>query len=350
MARSTTKANPFDFQGFDARTDILRGPVRPKKGPSERPSSGGGSPTDAVMRDFIRRANAVSRRTPEVMVRITGAAKGKQHVKEHLAYVTRNGKLEATNERGEVISGREAVKDLADEWMIGAPKKAGQRQAPDTRNLMLSMPEGTDPEKVLRAAKTFADKTFGGERAYLLALHTDQAHPHVHLTLKTRGFDGRNLHPRKADLQQWREDFAHELRELGVAAEATPRRARGVVQKPKNQAVFHMERDHKAGRRERAPAVQLAKFGEAVREITGKDGPKVRPWELKIAERQEKIRGAWLGTAGVLDKNGSPEARALAKQIREFVSAMPPVRTEREQIRAQVAAGIARDRPRGKDR
>lgn len=358
--RSTTGANPFAFQGFDATTDLLRGPVKPKRPPKEdRPS--GPNHVDNALRGFIRQAGAVARRSPEVMVRITGGAKGLQParnasdkrratVPEHLAYITRNGKLEATNERGEVVTGREAVKDVAKEWLVDGQQRG---QTPDTRNLMLSMPPGTDPEKVLRAAKTFADKAFAGERSYLIALHTDQEHPHVHLTLKTRGFDGKNLHPRKADLQQWREDFAHELRELGVAAEATPRRARGVVQKAQRQAVHHIERDHKAGKRDRRSQAQLAKFAEAVKEITGKEAPKTRPWELKIAERQKQIREGWLKTAGVLDQAGTGEAKALAKDIRAFVADMPPIATERQKIRGQVEKQLReqlRQRERGQDR
>ncbi|KLB46584.1 hypothetical protein XEUV315_24505, partial [Xanthomonas euvesicatoria] len=83
-----------------------------------------------------------------------------------MAYITRNGKLEATNERGEVVKGREAVKDVVEEVQVGRPRKG-----PDTRNLMLSMPKGTDPDKVLRAAKTFADKEFAADRSFLMALH-----------------------------------------------------------------------------------------------------------------------------------------------------------------------------------
>lgn len=359
MSRSTTTANPFQFQGFDATSELFRAPTKPKKGYSGAGGSSPGGGSAAVVSTFLKRAGAVSRKAPEVMVRITGAAKGKQHVKEHLAYITRNGKLEAVNERGETITGRLAVKDLAEEWLAGAPKEHSDRRAPDTRNLILSMPAGSDPELVLRAAKTFADKTFAAERTFALVLHTEQgdtksrapAHPHVHLTLKTRGFDGHNLNPRKADLQHWREEFAKELRALGVAAEATPRRARGVVQKPKHIAVHHMEQSHQAGKvrkdgTPRAPAAQLAKFAEAVREITGKDGPKVRPWEVKIAERQEKIRGGWLATAGVLDKHPAPEAKQLAADIRKFVAEMPPVQTERQKIHAQLAGKLDRDRTR----
>lgn len=349
MSRST---NPFTFQGFDATTELFRGAARTKKAQrlqqDQMARGQGGAPSGKAIPAFLQRLNRVSAKSPEAMVRITGAAKGGKHVKEHLAYITRNGKIEAVNERGEAINGREAVKEFAQEWMIGSPKQR-QNRAPDTRNLMLSMPEGTDPQKVLRAAKTFADKTFGGERMYALVLHTDQAHPHVHLTVKTRGYDGKNLNPRKADLQAWRESFAHELRALGVAAEATPRRSRGVVKKPRKQAVFHMERAHAAGKRTVRPEVQLRKWEEALQEFKGVDRPKARPWEAKIAERQEKVRNAWKGTADVLAKHPDPNAQALAKQIRQFIKEMPPVQTERQHMVEQIR-GAARARGRGADR
>ena len=56
----------------------------------------------------------------------------------------------------------------------------------------------------------------------MFTLHTDTGSPHVHLTVKNLGFDGRRLHVRKGLPQVWREQFACELERLGVAAEATP--------------------------------------------------------------------------------------------------------------------------------
>ena len=55
-----------------------------------------------------------------------------------------------------------------------------------------------------------------------MVLHTDQGHPHVHLVVKAVSEQGERLSIRKATLRQWREDFAGYLRELGVAANATP--------------------------------------------------------------------------------------------------------------------------------
>ena len=45
--------------------------------------------------------------------------------------------------------------------------------------------------------------------------------------LKARSEEGERLHIKKATLRHWREKFADNLRELGVAANATERAARG---------------------------------------------------------------------------------------------------------------------------
>ena len=67
-------------------------------------------------------------------------------------------------------------------------------------NVVLAMPAGTRPDKVLAAAKAFAREKFGGQYRYVMALHTHQQHPHVHLVVKAEGTDGRRLHIDKAML------------------------------------------------------------------------------------------------------------------------------------------------------
>ena len=156
-------------------------------------------------------AGRVSRGATEVMVKITGFGKGNALVKAHLDYNTRNGKLELENERGDVFSGKDEVKEMFKEWgqEFGDGKRRNNQR--DTLNMVLSMPEGTDPEAVKNAAREFAKETFSQNHEYVFALHTDEPHPHVHLTVKMLGFDGKRLNPRKADLRNWREDFALSL-------------------------------------------------------------------------------------------------------------------------------------------
>ncbi len=84
------------------------------------------------------------------------------------------------------------------------------------------MPDGTEPKAVKQGVREFAKKTFADNHQYVFALHTDTDSPHVHLTVKNLGFDGKRLHVKKGLPQVWREGFAKEMERQGVAAGATP--------------------------------------------------------------------------------------------------------------------------------
>ena len=271
------------------------------------------------------RIGRVAKHRPEVMVKVTGSAHGLRGLKEHLAYITRNGKLIGEREDGSLIEGGANVRSLAEEWWDqgGVDRPARAR---DTINLILSMPPGIDPQAVAEAARAFAQKTFGGNYDYLLAHHNRDAdpkrpeNPHAHLTVKTRGREGQRLDPRKADLQAWREAFATELRQRGVVAEATPRRMRGVVRKGQRQAIRHMDA-------RQATRVTKWKLVQAVKTASvGSDGA-TEPWAQAARERQRKVRRAWNTLAAAFEQAGQPK---LAQEIKQFVSTMPSAQTERE--------------------
>lgn len=176
-------------------------------------------------------------RTPEVMVKVlSSGANSAKAVQRHLDYVTRNGAVELYNEEGEVMTGQNAVAGISDDWMLdleeaGATNTLGDRRRQEAprlvHKLVFSMPPGTKPEKVLAAVQTFAREEFALRNRYVMALHTDEPHPHVHVIVKAMGEDGRRLNIKKAHLKEWRVKFAHHLRQEGVAANATPRPFRG---------------------------------------------------------------------------------------------------------------------------
>lgn len=180
-----------------------------------------------------------TRNAPEVMVKISGGGKGMRQIKAHLDYISRNGLVSLENEDGQLITGREAVRDLRGEWKYGQYGIPDEAQHKEAFNIVLSMPPGTDRASVNDAARTFAAIEFGSNHAYVFAAHDDERHPHVHLCVKALGFDGTRLNPRKADLQRWREVFAEALRQHGIEANATPRTARGAIRGPVKQAVLH---------------------------------------------------------------------------------------------------------------
>lgn len=291
----------------------------------------------------LSRISRIVRRRPEVMVKVTGSARGFRSLKEHLAYITRNGKLEAERESGELIRGTAGVQSLATEWWgdcgIDRPTRAR-----DTINLILSMPPGTDPQAVADAARAFAHETFGNRYDYLLAHHNHDSdpkrpeNPHAHLTIKTRGHEGQRLDPRKEDLQAWREGFAEQLRKRNVEAEATPRRARGVVRKGQRQAIRHMNV-------RRGSRVSWWKVNQALKTVTQKtvthdQAPEAAaPWTTATRERQRKVRRAWGQLAIALEDTGQA---ALAKEVRQFLANLPNLATEREALAAVAQKALAK--------
>ena len=152
--------------------------------------------------------------------------------------------------------------------------------------------------------RAFAQTTFGKNHEYVFVLHTDEPHPHCHVTVKLLGFNGKRLNPRKADLQQWREGFAEKLREQGVNAEATPRISRGVVKKAEPSVIRHIERGDKT-HEPRVAKVRAAKIKEAADELSAEaKGLPVasKPWESAIKTQQNAIRQAWLAAADALEQ------------------------------------------------
>lgn len=243
-------------------------------------------------------------RSSEVMLKITGFGKGASHVQGHLSYISRKGELELENNLGDVFKGKEEVKEFFKEWEHDFGHEKRHKNQRDTMHMVLSMREGTDPESVKSAVRELSKKTFGINHEYVFALHIDEPHPHCHIAVKCLGFDGTRLNPRKADLQEWRESFAEELRAQGVdEAEATPRRSRGVVMKAVPAVLLHIERGDKT-HPPRVPKVKAAKIKEMVQEITAEiNGQAVldKPWEKAIKARQTQIRSAWLNAADALE-------------------------------------------------
>jgi predicted RecB family endonuclease len=93
-------------------------------------------------------------------------------------------------------------------------------------NIMLSMPRGTDPLAVQRAAREFA-KVELADHKYVMVLHDHHANPHMHISVRAESRHRKRLSPRKAELHLWRETFAEKLRVQGIEAEATRQATRG---------------------------------------------------------------------------------------------------------------------------
>ena len=168
----------------------------------------------------------VVRRAPQVMVKVTGGGRGMKAIAAHFRYISKNGRLDIEDERGETMRGKDSLRELADDWRFGGSLIEDTSDRREAFNIMLSMPRGTDPLSVQWAAREFA-KVELADHKYVMVLHDHQANPHVHISVRAESKHGKRLNPRKTDLHRWRETFAEKLRERGVEAEATRQATRG---------------------------------------------------------------------------------------------------------------------------
>lgn len=268
-------------------------------------------------------------RTPEVMVKVLSTGAGElTAVRRHLDYIGRKGELDLETDDGRSLCGGEVGKALVDDWDLeldAQRSKADLMARPGSRpprlvhKLMFSMPAGTPPDKVLGAVRNFVREEFALTHRYVMALHTDEPHPHVHVVLKAVSEQGKRLHIRKATLREWRAAFARHLRALGVPANATRRQVRGETTPQKSDGIYRANlRGVSTHMRERAESL--------ARELSRGD-LRVEPAKAKLVETRRDIRRAWQAVGDILVREGH---RDLATQAREFARHMTPPVTERE--------------------
>jgi len=279
--------------------------------------------------DKAKLARVVSK-TPEVMVKVSGRTRDSGHLKEHMNYITRNGKVPAETDYG-LMKGSAAIKDLHADWADDEIIYKGQhqvRKAALSVNMVLSMPPGVDRERFRNAVNDFVNSELRPRVDVMVAFHHDTNHPHAHVTVRGRQHDGRTFNPGKPVLERYREQFALALRRRGIEAEATPRYARGRTMKSEQQYVRHMRA------RGLMPRTQNMAIGEAYQDLQ-RSRPmasdvarsngyvKERPWENAVRQRHAGIIGIYMAAAKELGMSGDPTDRQLALKVQQFTKSIP---------------------------
>jgi hypothetical protein len=278
----------------------------------------------------IEQIRRTVQRAPEAVVKMLPRDSGDlKAVGKHLDYIGRYGELELESDDGERLSGR-IGKALLDDWDLDIDDVRRQATLADTKGrkspklvhkLMFSMPPGTPPRKVLGAVRNFAREEFWGQHRYAFALHTDEAHPHVHLVLKAVSEQGVRLNIKKATLRHWRSEFARKLRLLGVEANATERAVSAETRKAKKDGIYRASPRGDS-------TYQRAQAETAAAELL-KGNTRVEPGKRRLVETRRQVENGWRSVANLLSKDGHHD---LANDVRRFVERMPPAKTEREQI------------------
>lgn len=280
-----------------------------------------------LLPDQVEQIARTVRRTPEVMVKISGGGQSAKAVAAHFKYLNRQ-EFEIETDDGERYKGKGSEKTLIEDWELdldaaesrspyrGVP---GQKAAKLVHNIVLSMPAGTPPAGLLEASRAFAREQFALKHRYALVLHTDQPHPHVHLVVKAMSEQGRRMNIRKETLREWRRQFASCLRAQGIAANATERVVRGVTKSPKRDTIYRAMR---AGR-----STHIRERAESVAAGLRAGGIQVEPAKAQMLDTRRRVVRRWLRIREALRADGR---EGLANEVERFLKRMPPPKTERE--------------------
>lgn len=280
----------------------------------------------------------IVRGAPEVVVKVTGRQKGASHVKAHLDYIGRKGEIDIETRDGEILTSKDDVIDRATEWSDTVQWRS--RPTVSSVSMIFSMPEGTDPDRVLGAVRGVAHAELSDNHDYVLALHTDTPRPHVHLTIQAEGLDRTRFNPRPVQLNRFREVFARELRARGIAAEATPRRARGKGVAGSSMALVKLRaRLRSEGGRQFSTADRRTNE-QALAVARGQQ--QLPPFIAKGTSRWKDICFSYSQVTAALDATGVPEDRTLADDVRGFLDTHLGMDATPEVFAARHAASLDR--------
>ena len=310
-----------------------RGGYRPSFGTKQ--AFGGGNQS-AMSRRAISTLDRTARRAPEVMVRITGRQHGSGHVLANFAYISRLGhgadkELALYTSEGDVIRDGREMQELAQDWHEWEMGDDARRNGATSLSMILSMPSGTDPERVKEAALDFAREEFAN-RSWVASLHVDRDHPHVHVTFARRDHDGRRFHPDRDDLFRYRQRFAQKLRERGIGANATPAKARGID--PKHEHIAAKKVRAKGG----VPRIDKRRIerAQSLRQIERSD-----PVRVLLDRRQASVRETYERSIAELRSSPSIVNQTVANSLQRFIDGLPAA--EPNSLRAARAIGIDLD-------
>ncbi len=307
-----------------------------RRGPSDRYSLTTGE---------IGQITRTVRRTPEVVVKVLPkGANSLGAVQGHLGYIGREGKVDLETDDGEILRGKHVGNDLLEDWNLDLIEQRGKpnltstktRQTPRlVHKVTFSMPAGMPPDRVHAAVRNLAREEFGLKHRYMMALHTDEPHPHVHLVIKAVSDQGQRLHIRKSTLREWRAGFARHLRALGVPANATQRHVRGETSYRKPDGIYRA--------RLRGESTQFRNRVKAVAQELKEGKLRVESGKAKLMGTRDDVRRAWLAVSDTLIRQGHPE---ISAQVRQHVERMPPPLTEKEYIASRLLEHVREPKTR----
>jgi hypothetical protein len=283
----------------------------------------GGKSLTPAQKEHIART---VRRVPEVMVKVSGGARTVGGVERHMDYIGREGKLGLEADTGEHLDGKGFERQLTEDWDLDLEAHERQtersirgRKPPKlVHNIIFSMPPGTASHKVLGAVRKLALNEWQLKHRYAMVLHTDDDHPHVHVVVKAISEQRQRLNIKKATLRAWRQQFASNLRDLGVAANATERAVRGETRTHRSDGAYRAA--------QRAGSTLVQDREQRILREWSAGALKSGQGEAKLLKTREEVVNGWRAVSDALKADGDLE---LGRRVDSFLAHMPPAKTEK---------------------
>lgn len=288
----------------------------------------------------------ISKKVPEVVVRKTGKQSSGGHVLANFAYISRLGyggdrEIELTTNEGRTITNGVQMKQLADEWGYWHLDDKVRRKGAVSYSLVFSMPAETDAEAVKEATISVAQRECP-DQGWVVALHTDTDHLHAHLTVQAKDQFGDRQYFPTARLALMREMFAEELRDRGIEANATSRRARGVYDKPTPIQAIKEQEKKGASQRE-------ANLKEKLKAEWAKD-PSQDQIDQRMRRAKTGVVEVYKDVARELLLSADPGDKQLGMAIVKHLENMPAPQNRYSVARETVQQTVEAQKDRSADR
>lgn len=261
-------------------------------------------------------------------MKVSGGARTLAGVQRHMKYIEKKGAFGLEIDMGSRAEGPAFASDLVKAWDLDVEalnhysKKTFRGKPPKlVHNLIFSMPAGTSTDIVLGAVRKLALNEWALEHRYVMALHTDTPRPHVHVAVKAMSEQGIRLNIKKSTLRQWRAQFAENLREFGVAANATERAVRGETRSHKRTEI------HRAAMRNDSSYIR--RFAASAMDQSRTRALPDDPGQIVMERTRQLVTASWRAISLSLRNTNDIN---LAAEVDSFVGRMAPARTEQSAL------------------
>lgn len=194
-------------------------------------------------------AAAAKTKSPQAVFKVISQARG-HRAKVLMHYVARTESempLQMEDENGLQVAGAESIEAAYNDWRQDFERAApGQKRPPRHVSHMIFSGDCAQARAVQSAVAELMQEQFGRDGyRYLMVLHTDTDHPHVHVILNhyNRDHDKPKVRINPPELLACRQQFAQKLRERGVEQHATRRRDRISVLEAVTKGIEDLQAD-----------------------------------------------------------------------------------------------------------